>query len=181
MIISLTGTVRHCAKGYVFLSVGDVGYRVFFPENKVQECSGEITVYTHEVIRENEREFYGFFTLEALELFWKFLHVSGVGPRSAQKIVFSEEISVIKEKISKGDLSFFTSISGIGKKTAQKILLELKGTIEEEPGSSSYDSDAIEALVGLGYRRREAEEILLRVQAESTDEKIREALRLLSK
>lgn len=181
MITSLTGTITYHGVGFVVLEVQGVGYRIFLPENKAHRLSGEQMFYTHEVIRDNERELYGFFTMEALALFWKLIGVSGVGPRGAQKIIFADEMHFVKKNIMEGNLSFFTTVPGIGKKTAQKIILELKGTLVETSQGGGFDMDAVEALVGLGYRRREAEEVMSQVKAETTDDRIREALKRLSK
>jgi holliday junction DNA helicase RuvA len=138
-----------------------------------------VTLYTHEAIRDSEHELYGLPTIEALELFWKLITVSGVGPKSAQRIISTQDIESVKKNISNGDLAFLTSVSGIGKKTAQKIILELKGILVDEETSVSDDEDAIHALQALGYSRRDAEQILSTVEGETTEERIRAALKVL--
>ena len=85
----------------------------------------------------------------------------------------------MREAIAKENLSFFTSVPGIGKKTAQKIILELKGVLTDASSTSSLDQDAVEALVGLGYSRRQVEEILSMVDAKETGARVRKALQLL--
>jgi Holliday junction DNA helicase RuvA len=154
---------------------------VTLPEDAAHGLSGEVTVFTHEVIRESERELFGFLSLSSLELFWKLINISGVGPKSAQKIVFAGSVDEVKGNIMKGNLSFLTDIPGIGTKTAQKIILELKGALAEEPSVAAFDADAIEALVGLGYSRKQAEDALSGLEAETTEERIRAALKSLSR
>jgi len=117
----------------------------------------------------------------ALELFWKLIAVSGVGPKVGQKILTADEVENVKERIMAGDLNFLTGIPGVGKKTAQKIMLELKGALAEEVPSPALDEDAVEALVSLGIKRSQAQDILSLVDAESTDERIRAALKMIGK
>lgn len=182
MIAMIEGEVMYRGSGFVIVKSGNIGYKIFLPDTIAMTLRGNIVLYTHEAIRESEHELYGLTTIEALELFWKLITVSGVGPKSAQRIVFTEEIESVKKKISNGDLAFLTSVSGIGKKTAQKIILELKGVlVDEESSTSGGDEDAVSALQALGYSRRDAEQILSTVEGETTEERIRAALKVLGK
>jgi Holliday junction DNA helicase RuvA len=182
MIVTLRGQVKYHGVGFIILEVGGVGYKVNLPEDRAHELSGEILLHTHEVQREDQHELFGFLSLEALELFWKLIAVSGVGPKVGQKIVFANTVERVKEKIMKGDLAFLTDIPGIGKKTAQKIILELKGALVEDVGRPiGLDNDAIEGLVGLGYPRRQAEDVLVGLEGATTEERIRAALKILSR
>lgn len=181
MMVLLLGEVLYHGVGFVIVVNGGVGYKVILPEDAAHGLHGVVTVYTHEVMRENERELFGFLSIGALELFWKLIGVSGVGPRTAQKIIFAHEIEKVKERIMAGDLAFLTSVPGIGKKTAQKIILELKGVLAQEPESAVFDTDAVDALVGLGYARKDAEKMLSSVEGQTTEERIRLALRAFGK
>ena len=181
MIITISGTVAHRGKNFVIISCQGIGYKVIWPENAVAILSGAVTLYTHEVQREDGRELFGFLTMAALELFWKLLEVSGVGPRNAQKIIFAAPVEEVRANIMKGNLAFFTEISGVGTKRAQKIILELKGVLVDGDSGTSVDRDAVEALIGLGYQRRQAEEALRGIEGESTEDRIRSALKVLSR
>ena len=95
-------------------------------------------------------------------------------------------LDTLTQAISKGDASYLTKVSGIGRKTAEKIIRELRDKVgpRESSGTLSQESDVIEALVSLGYGRREAQEVLRKLPKESgsakeTSERIREALKLL--
>lgn len=181
MIVSLKGTITYHGLGFVVVENAGVGYKVLLPEDRAHELSGEVFLYTHEVVRESERELFGFLSVGALELFWKLVTVSGVGPKSAQKIVFSNEVERVKERIMAADVSFLTTVPGIGKKTAQKIILELKGVLAQEPEGAQVDEDALEALVSLGYSSKSAQNALSGLKQETTEEKIRAALKFLAK
>ncbi len=177
MIVSITGEIQYHGVGYLVFVSGGIGYKVIVPDNVAVTFSGVTTIYTHQVIRENEHELFGFLSMDDLEFFWKLIAISGVGPRIAQKIVCSNETGIVKSKIMNADLAFLTSISGVGKKTAQKIILELKGVLADQTDVSGLDQDAVEALVGLGYSRNDVRRILLSVVAQTTDERIRIALK----
>lgn len=156
-----------------------IGYRVFY-----MGCSpqiGELVswhIYDH--IREDRRELFGAPELMTIDLFQKLIDINGVGPRLGQKILGSANPEQIQDRILKEDLAFLTSIPGVGKKTAQKIILELKGVLVKEEESPQDDYDTIEALVSLGYGRREAMEISRKVEGETIEEKIKYALKLFS-
>lgn len=182
MITTLRGKIEYHGLGFVVVEVNGVGYKVNLPEDRAHELSGEVLVYIHEVQREDQHELFGFLSMEALQLFWKLINVSGVGPKVGQKIVFSNTVDRVKEKIMKGDLTFLTDIPGIGKKTAQKIILELKGALVVDTGRPfGFDVDAVEGLVGLGYARRQAEDVLSGLEGETTEDRIRAALKVLSR
>ncbi|MBI5793857.1 Holliday junction branch migration protein RuvA [Candidatus Uhrbacteria bacterium] len=181
MMSFIRGSVLHHGVGYLLVECQGLGYKITMPESVAHEFGGNVQMYLHEVARDDGRELFGFRSVLELEFFWKLISVSGVGPKSAQKIVFSDSVERVKGKIMAGDLSSLTDVPGIGKKTAQKIILELKGALVDEPGVASMDADAIEALVGLGYSRRDAQAALSGIQEQTTDDRIRAALRRLSR
>jgi Holliday junction DNA helicase RuvA len=182
MIAMVVGTVVYHGVGFLIVENNGLGFKVILPEDAAHGISECVTLYTHEVIRDDQRELFGFLSVEALELFWRLTSVSGVGPRSGQKIVFAAPVAQVKENIMKGNVAFLTDIPGIGTKTAQKIILELKGVLAEAaPGKPSVDPDALEALLGLGFPRKQAEDILAMIDAESSEERVRKALKIMGR
>jgi Holliday junction DNA helicase RuvA len=180
MMVYIQGKVLSHGVGYVILENAGVGYKITLPEMVAHEVRDTATLFLHETTREDVRELFGFLSLDQLELFWKLIAVSGVGPKSGQKIVFSDTVQRVKAKIMQGDLAALTDVPGIGKKTAQKIILELKGVLVEEPSMAGLDMDAIEALVGLGYSRRDAQTAVSGTEDTDTETRIRLALKRLS-
>ncbi|MBI2484665.1 Holliday junction branch migration protein RuvA [Candidatus Uhrbacteria bacterium] len=180
MIGRLRGTVVHRGGDYVLFEVGAVAYRLEIPAVSVAQFGGEMTLYTHEVVRDDAHELFAFLTLEALELFWKLIGISGVGPRSAQKIVFADHVGVVRAHIMKGNIAFLTHIHGVGTKTAQKIILELKGVLMDAPAGPVVDVDALDALLGLGYKRADAVRALEGLSG-SAEEQVRAALKQLAR
>lgn len=180
-MVYLQGSVLFHGVGYIIVENNGIGYKVTLPESVAHEVQDPATLYLHEAQRDDGRELFGFASIAQLELFWKLIAVSGVGPKSGQKIVYSDAVDQVKAKIMAGDLAALIDVPGIGKKTAQKIILELKGALAESPDISALDNDAIEALVGLGYARRDAEAALSGIEDGDTESRIRIALKRLSR
>ena len=183
MIAQLAGTVVHTEIGSIVVDVHGVGYKVFVPLSVATNVGEEILIYTHMVVREDVLDLYGFSDLESLRFFELLLRVSGVGPKSALAILSQASIPTLKQAISNGDLSYLTKVSGIGRKTAEKIIIELRDKVSGgTTGDLAGVGDALEALVALGYGRREAQEVLRKSDHSklSIEEIVRKALTDLS-
>lgn len=183
MIAMLKGTVVYRGDGFAIVEVAGIGYKVTMPEVIILALPAEVTLYTHEVQRDDGRELFGFQNMNTMELFWKLTTVSGVGPKSAQKIANAGSVDAVKSHIMKGNVAFLSAVPGIGKKTAQKIILELSGIIAEEGVSSTSggpNGEEIDALVGLGYTRKQADDALKGTKG-SVEDRIRAALKSLSR
>lgn len=189
MISQLTGNVAYRGTDNIILLVGGVGYKVAATLDTISNLveHTEATLWTHLAVRENSLDLYGFLSRDELRFFELLLSVSGIGPKSALNIIGIADIRTLRGAIAAGDVTHLTKVSGIGKKTAEKIVLELRekmGTADLEMSSShKADADALEALHALGYSLSEARETLKLVprEVEGSNERLREALRLLGK
>ncbi len=179
MIAYLEGVVRSVDQNTIVVVTGGVGYRVFYI-GFTPELGEEIAIHIHDYIREDRHELFGFTDVGMLKLFEKLIDISGVGPKLAQKILRAESSEELHRHILSGDVEFLTTVPGVGKKTAQKIILELKGVLVQEQDESPADSDTVDALVSLGYQRRDAVGIIKHLTAESPEDRIREALKYFS-
>ena len=181
MIAYLKGTIQSKGKDSAVVVVDNIGYEVSAPAPVLETLHvGQASeLFTHEYLRENARELYGFSSRDELMLFHDLMKVSGVGPKSALNVM-SLGAMQIRNAISKGDAGVLGSVSGVGKKTAQKIVLELKGVLSDLD-SVSADTEATDALRRLGYSQREASDALHGVSGETVEEKIKTALKILGK
>lgn len=181
MIGYLNGQVKSVGKDHVLIVVDNLGYEVFVSAPALEKIrpGQEQEFWTHEYLRENARELYGFPIKEDLGLFRDLMKVSGVGPKMALNVL-SLGSGRVREAISKGDAGLLASVSGVGKKTAQKIVLELKGVLSDMD-TVSADTEAVDALRRLGYSQREASEALSGATGETVEEKIKAALKILGK
>ncbi len=152
----------------------------------------------HQIVRENEIVLYGFSDFNEKQLFLKLISVSGIGPKSALAILANEDHNGFVSAVNNDDDAYLTKFPGIGKKTAKQIILDLKGKLGGlESGkplkgqqdleivaeqTSPYLKEALEALLALGYTKTEVKKTgrkLLDFKGDSTDEYLRQALRLM--
>ena len=194
MIGFLRGRVAYTFPDYCFLDVHDVGYRVFISHQTRNQISvgTEVMLYIHTHVREDAILLYGFFSQEEYDLFQHLIGISGIGPKVAQGILSAITANEFYHLIHRKDVKAITKLPGIGKKTAERIILELKDKLS----ASSFDvsdaadetaalgdamgdmvSEAIEALLSLGFQQSEVQSVLKKKSDwESTEEIIRYAL-----
>ena len=191
MITLLEGTIEFKSEKFTVVNVNGVGYKVFASINtlaKIPEKSASVKLWTHQHVREDALELYGFLHFAELELFEMLISVSGVGPKSALGVLAIAPADTLKKAIAAGDSSYLTRVSGIGRKTAERIVIELKekmagrGVLVSAP-ELKEEADAIDALVALGYSPREAREALSHVSSDTAgvEKRVKEALKKIGK
>lgn len=177
MIASVRGTVRHVGLEHVVVEVGGVGLHVHTtPATAADARTGaEVTLATTLVVREESLTLYGFDGAEARALFEQVQTVSGVGPRLALAMLSVHSPDQVRRAIAGGDLAALTKVPGIGRKSAERLVLELKDKILAagvEPalsgvapvaGHDATTSQVHEALVGLGWSTKQADDAIQRV------------------
>lgn len=181
MIAFLSGILDEKFSDRVFIDVQGVGYLVYIPAtvyNRLPEKGVEIKIYTYFHVREDAHVLYGFLTNEEVEFFKLLLQVSGIGPKSALKILSSVSVYECQRAILKNDILTLSNIPGISKKTAEKLVLELKDKITKisfpEQGKEIFAEDsavneAILALQALGYKPNHAKQAVLKARSLVSD------------
>jgi Holliday junction DNA helicase RuvA len=183
MIITLTGTVAAKAVDYAVIECAGVGYQVWMskPSLLVLPVGSETKVWTHEHVREDARDLFGFLTAGDQRLFEKLIGISGVGPKSALSILALGSAKQVEDAVERGDVAFLSSASGVGKKTAQKMILELKGCLVAGDGTDAGE-EVLVALVSLGYDRERARAVLQKLGSDgAVEDRLRAALRELGR
>lgn len=184
MIYCLTGKIVKKSMSAVVLSCGGVGYYAQCPASVAGALPGvgkEATLYTVMSVTENDVSLYGFATEEQQACFEMLTAVSGVGPKVGLAILSVMEPQRVALAISAGDHKAFKAASGVGPKLAQRIVLELKDkvakgfvdgiSLEDVAGAASGEpatqsaSQAISALVSLGYSQSEAALAISKIDA----------------
>lgn len=179
MIGFLRGMLAEKGDNYITIDVGGVGYQVFVPANTSAYLSAEgeeVTVYTSMIVREDDVSLFGFSGRGELDLFKKLIGISGVGPKAAVSILSAFTLDQLRQAIVFEDAKALQRANGIGKKTAERIVLELKDKFATVNTDGSVDSqnmqdsriqsgrsEAIDALMALGYSRGEAANALASV------------------
>ena len=184
MIYCLTGKIVKKSMSAVVLSCGGVGYSAQCPASVAGALPGvgkEATLYTVMSVTENDVSLYGFATEEQQACFEMLTAVSGVGPKVGLAILSVMEPQRVALAISAGDHKAFKAANGVGPKLAQRIVLELKDkvakgfvdgiSLEDVAGAASGEpatqsaSQAIAALVSLGYSQSEAALAISKIDA----------------
>lgn len=187
MIGYLHGKIISKKPTKLLLDVGGVGYLVNISINTFEKLSDktEVSLYTHLSVREDAMDIYGFFSVAEKEMFELLIGVSGIGPKSAQTILSGIQIDDLKEALKAGNVSRLISIPGIGRKTAERLMVELRDKIDSVSetgetvvlGVSTVRTDAIAALVNLGYNQKIAERAVRAVTDKSPNISIEELIK----
>ena len=168
MLDYIRGRVISKSPTRLILEVAGIGYLLHIPLSTFEKIPkhGEATILTRLFIREDQIKIFGFATGEERDLFQLLLSVNGIGPNTAIMILSGSTVDDIKRAVINEDAKALERIKGVGKKTAERIILELKETIKEITTSISTGmdvqqkalvSDAVMALISLGYGRSIAE------------------------
>ncbi|MFC1598709.1 Holliday junction branch migration protein RuvA [Patescibacteria group bacterium] len=194
MISYLKGTISYIGDNEIEVIVGNIGYKIFVAGDILDKVKldQEIEIFTHQDVKENALDLYGFDTRGKLNLFAKLISVSGIGPKTGLGVLALATVEEIESAIVRGDASVLTKVSGIGKKTAERIVLELKNKFSAKGGSASggkgleiqsEDAEVIDALVGLGYAIEDARKALRQIDTkiEGSEDKIKACLKALGK
>jgi len=185
MIASIHGKIikKNFLKSSVIVETGGVGYGISIPSQTTSKFKEgqDVFLFTHEHIREDARDLYGFETDNELDFFLKLINVSGVGPKMGMNFISLGDIEEIKKAVDNGKLEFLTSFKGVGKKIAQKIILELKGKLTDD--ETNPEDEIFGALKNLGYTPQEAKEAVRLVPSSvlNTEARLREALKHLAR
>jgi Holliday junction DNA helicase RuvA len=198
MIAHLSGTLLSKQATSVIVDVAGVGYEVTIPLSTFYDLedtgsSVQLRVYTH--VREDTLQLYGFKTIRERELFLKIISVSGIGPKLGITLLSGMSADELIAAIRTNDLARLTLIPGIGRKTAERLVIELrekvasltsaqleeelraKAAVGGEPRQDSVRSDALSALLNLGYQRSSAEKAIDSALGEGGDLSVESVLR----
>lgn len=197
MIGYLTGKIISKKPTKILLDVNGVGYLVHISIStfeKLPELNESTSLYIYTSVKEDAIDLYGFSTPAEKEMFELLISVSGIGPKLAQSLLSGIQVDELKYAIDEGNLSRIIAVPGIGRKTAERLLVELRDKMDKlsekfEPAEagapSSVRSDAIAALVNLGYNLKTAEKVVRNVMNTKTsatiEDVIKEALAELNK
>ena len=197
MIYSLTGRLAAASPAMVVVVCGGVGYRAsvsLMTLSQLPPVGDEVTIYTHMAVRDDAVELYGFCDEQELSCFKQLISVSGVGGKVALALLSDFTPDSLALAVASGDHKALTRSSGVGAKLAQRIVLELKDKLSSSisggeeisavASAAKEDpvSQAVSALVALGYSQTEAVSSLARCDVGMTvEELIKAGLKNLAK
>lgn len=190
----ITGRLAEVAPAYAVVEAGGIGYFINISLQTYSEIenSENTTLYLHYIVREDAHILYGFATKAERELFRLLIGVSGVGGNTARMIQSTYSPSELRNIIGSGNAVLLKNVKGLGLKTAQKIIVELSGKMVELKGDekgardivtpdNEAFSEALSALVMLGFQKSASEKVLKKLFKENPDLRVEEAIRLALK
>ena len=194
MISRLRGSVLELHDSVAVIDVGGVGYEAEITTGAaatLAAADGTVELYTHLVSREDGQSLFGFANAAERDLFRSLIKVSGVGPKLAITLLSGVSPEQFSAAIADGDIGMLTRVPGIGRKTASRLAMELRDKVPDFAASPQLPSggkavaEAVQALTQLGYRDRDAAQVVGAVLDESgpgaeVEDLVRQALKRMA-
>lgn len=190
MIQFIRGRLVSVEEDRAIVDVNGVGYGIFMSVQSLSmlpQTGSEVKIHTYLNVKEDAMQLFGFLTRDDLMIFRLLIGVNGIGPKGGQAILSVLSPDDLRFAVLAGDVKAISAAPGIGKKTAEKLILELRDKLKIEDalehkvsetavsgraaeGAGSIQSEAVQALVALGYGSTEALRAVKQVPAdEETD------------
>lgn len=171
MIGWLQGRIREKRPPRLLLEVQGVGYELEAPMTTfydLPDSGQDVALFTHQIVREDSINLYGFARMIERDAFRSLLRVSGVGAKVALAVLSGMDARVLARCVNEGDTGSLSRIPGIGKRTAERLVVELRDRFRvtasgapspasglDEPGLDPA-GEAVAALVALGFKPPDA-------------------------
>jgi Holliday junction DNA helicase RuvA len=196
VIAGVRGEVLDVALDHAVIEAAGVGYKVMATPATLSclRRGAEARLVTAMIVREDSMTLYGFGDAEARDLFLTLIGVSGIGPKIALATLAVYDAAGLRRALGDGDVTALTRVPGIGKRGAERMVLELRDKVGSSGAAvvaggtangPAVRAPVVEALVGLGFSVKQAEEATDRVLADQpeadTSAALRSALSLLGK
>ena len=182
----IKGVVTEVTPKYIVEENNGIGYILIVPNPYSFEKGKDYKIYTYLHVREDVFDLYGFKEEDQRDLFLKLISVSGIGPKSALSILAAGSVKEIVLAIENRNDVYLKKFPGIGQKASQQIILDLRGKLNYDNSDTiipvnSKIQDVEEALVSLGYNKKELKKVLSKLDAsKDINDLIKEALRILA-
>lgn len=157
----------------IIIDTGGVGYFVNISLTTYSKLNGkkEVTLLVHQIVREDANILYGFADKNERDLFRNLISVNGVGASIAIMMLSSLNTDEIVAAVTTENVEVLKGIKGIGTKTAQRIIIDLKDKFGKLPETgqfllspdNSIRIESLSALVMLGFAKKDAEKIILKI------------------
>lgn len=166
----IKGMLVEVTAAHAVVEAGGVGYKILVPLNLMSRAPRiglSILLYTTCVIREQSHTLVGFLEREERNFFDKLIGFSGIGPKIALSLIGHMGLSGLQQAVAAGQSAPFAKVPGVGKKTAERLLIELKGKVPVAClGLKHGMSDALQALLNLGYAQNTAYQAICQAEKE---------------
>ena len=194
MIAYIKGIVTEKNINTIVVECSGIGYDIFATGRDIDKLSkgSEVLIHTYLRISEDAHTLYGFLNKDDMDMFKKLIGVNGVGPKAALSIMSTLSGFDLKMAIVSEDHKAISAAVGVGVKIAKKIILELKEKVDidgiasikvNNMEGSSVATEAVEALVSLGYSSSEAYKAVREIEikdGDTTEEILKLALKKMA-
>lgn len=187
----IKGILTEATPAYAIIECNGIGYFVNISVNTYSSIATakEVTLFLHQIIREDAHLLYGFFSREERTLFRQLISVSGVGANTASVMLSSMTVNEIAGAIMTDNVNAIKSVKGIGLKTAQRIIIELKDKVNATGSAEAANTgatltikeEALAALVMLGFVKAQAAKVLDKIIAAGNITSVEELIKLALK
>ena len=177
----MKGELVEIVEDKVVIEVNNIGYNIYIPTSMIDnfnQIGQTVKIYTYLYIKEDMMKLYGFLTKDDLNIFKLLLGVNGIGPKGALAILAVMTPDDLRFAVLGEDEKAIAKAPGIGTKTAKRLILELKDKLKledaferkmehvetEQANATGVKSEAIQALIALGYSSTEALKAVNRVE-----------------
>jgi Holliday junction DNA helicase RuvA len=199
MIGWLQGELREKRPPYLLVDVNGVGYELEAPMTTfytLPQTGEAVKLYTHQVVRDDAHQLYGFAERRDRDVFRMLLKVSGVGAKIGLAILSGMDAQAFSRCIFEGDTASLSRLPGIGKKTAERLVIEMRDRLDTSDGEMRTGTagqaapdkrdpvgESVSELVSLGFKPQEASQRVRSVGGAdlSCEEIVRLALQSLVK
>lgn len=199
MIGRLRGEIVFRRPPFLMLEVQGVGYELEAPMStfyNLPEQGKPVILFTHLAVRDDAHVLYGFASESERSLFRTLLRISGVGAKMALAILSGMSADEFARCVQREDMAALVRLPGVGKKTAERLIVEMRDRLDKlqtavsdsgmAPGPAKLpetpESDAVGALIALGYKPSEASRMVRTVESNdlSSEQIIRAALKTVA-
>jgi len=183
MYESIKGILKDKDPLKAVVETNGIGYRIAIPIStytRLPALEKSLSLFLSQVVREDAHTLYGFLTKEERDLFELLITLSGIGPKTGLSIIGHIEIGAFQRAVAAADVPLLSKIPGIGKKTAERLVIEMRDKFKtgkkDKNGSvallsgDSLISDAVNALLHLGYTPMDAQKAVQSALEEKKDE-----------
>lgn len=174
MIGWLKGVLREKQPPWLLVDVSGVGYELQAPMSTfsaLPRTGDDVALFTHQVVREDAHQLFGFAERRERDVFRQLLKVNGVGAKVALAILSGMDAVTLGRCVLEGDTTRLARLPGIGKKTAERLVVEMRDRLGNLPQGGPLDAslggasvhgamdpaaEAVSALIALGLKAPEA-------------------------
>jgi len=184
MFAYIKGTLIHVSPMAAIIESCGIGYKIFIPASAFAQMPHQneaIIMHLSFVVREQAQTLYGFFSANERDFFEALLGVTGIGPKLALALIGHMPLHDLQKAIADEDTASICRVPGIGKKGAERLIIEMRDKIAafghvdisiSTPNNPQKQkiSDAMNALINLGYNQMTAQKAIQKSLKDSSEE-----------